>query len=264
MIAESMYYQIVLEWFKGNYDYGIELAQKLLRYTKTHTLPRQHAYTLNVLSNLYGEKGDLENLTTFLNSAISHFTEMKMRNPLVTALNNQALSFNLQGDLKSASSAFLKALSSAQQINNKTAQIFALSNLANITNDSGNFKEALRFLKMLSTLKPNYSYTDFNQAIIYYRSGDLDKATTLLEKTLDIFVIVFGKPPRFAERESPPPLLYVFKNPINGFLSVNSTYVPQYSYDAQRLHFIRIIEDLRFNAVSLFRSGRDVVDTYGV
>ncbi len=182
MMADTFYYKAVYEWFKGDFNKGIEKAKQYLEFAQKHKLLASYAYAANLLGSLYKQKNDLEQAQRYIGEAIDCFSEMKLINALSSALSHQAL-FQLEyGNLSMATKSFKDVLIQAQQIDNRTTQYVSLSNLGSISNDSGEFNKAIEFYEKSLKIEPDDELSRYELSMIYYRKGEIDKAKSQLEK----------------------------------------------------------------------------------
>ena len=184
MTAETLYYQAVYEWFKGNYDKGIEKAQEAFEFTQENKLIKQSAYMANLLSSLYQQKNDLNQAQKYQEQAIQIFKTTKRNNALASALNNQASLFQWRGYFSKARDLCENALVLAQQTDNHTIQCICLSNLADMSRNSGRFDEAIRYYEKALELDPNDEPAACELSMIYRRKNEIDKASTILKKAI--------------------------------------------------------------------------------
>lgn len=182
MMDDTLYYQAVYQWFKGDVDKSIEKAKQYLEFAQKHKLLASYAYAANLLGSLYQQKNDLEQAQKYTGKAVDCFSEMKLINALLNALSNQAL-FQLEnGNLSMATKSFKDVLIQAQQTDNRTTQYVSLSNLGSISNDSGRFDEAIKFHEKMLKIEPGDKLSRYELSMIYYRKGEIDKAKSQLEK----------------------------------------------------------------------------------
>ncbi|MCK4575621.1 sigma 54-interacting transcriptional regulator [candidate division WOR-3 bacterium] len=182
ILAETMYYQALYEWLKGNPDNGIKKAKENLRFTQKSKLFRQFAYMENLMSFLYQQKGDIEQAQEYLKDAIKRFKEMKLANVLANSLNNLAFLYMCQGSFSKAKELLNKVLIIAQQTNNASAQYIALGNLGSINENFGRFDEAINFYKAVLNIKPDLPMSNYNLAMVLYKKGEIYKAKLLIEE----------------------------------------------------------------------------------
>ncbi len=182
MMADTFYYTAVYEWFKGDFNKGVEKAKQYLEFAQKHKLLASYAYAANLLGSLYKQKNDLKQAQRYIEKAIDCFSEMKLINALSSALSNQAL-FRLEdGDLSMATKLFKDVLIQAQQTDNQTTQYVSLSNLGSISNDSGEFNEAIEFYGRSLKIEPHDKLSRYELSMIHYKKGEIDKAKSQLEK----------------------------------------------------------------------------------
>ncbi len=184
MTADTLYYQAVYEWFKGDFDKGIEKARKNLGFAQKHELLAKCAYGANLLGSLYQQKNNLEQAQGYIERAIHIFTEMKLINALASAMLNQATFCHWRGDFSKARNAYNKALNMGRQINNQIMQSVSLSNLGSINDDTGRFNEAITSHKDALAINPDDRLSRYWQSMIYYKKGEIDKAKSILEKRI--------------------------------------------------------------------------------
>ncbi|GAH91297.1 unnamed protein product, partial [marine sediment metagenome] len=184
MVADTYYYQAVYEWFKNDFNKCIVKAKQNLKFTQKHKLLKEFAYTANLLSSSYQQKGDISQAQKYLDEAISRFKEMKLSNALVNALNNQVCLNILQSNLLKAKESCNNALTQAQQTGNRKVQCVSFINLACIVEDFGRFDEALNLYKKALKIDPEESNPNNAIAMILYKKGEIDKAKSLVQEKL--------------------------------------------------------------------------------
>ena len=184
MMDDTLYYQAVYEWFKGDFDKGIEKAKENLHFAQKHELLADSAYAANLLGSLYQQKNNLEQAQGYIEKAIHIFTEMKLINALTSALSNQASLYHLQGNFSRATESFRNVLTRAQQIGNRTAQYESIANLALINEDSGRFDDAIDSNKIALEINPYATNPNYAIAMILYKKGEIDIARSLIKEKL--------------------------------------------------------------------------------
>ena len=184
MLDDTLYYQAVYEWFRGNLDKGIKKAKENLDFVQKHKFLRSYAYTANLLSSLYQQKKDLRQAHKYLEKAIEVFKATKRINALASALINQAVFYHWEGNFSKAKNLYENSLILAQQTENRTAQCESLFNLGSISYDTGKFDEAIEFHKKALEISPGEVTPNYSLSMIYYKKGDIDKAKSILEKAI--------------------------------------------------------------------------------
>ncbi|GAH54687.1 unnamed protein product, partial [marine sediment metagenome] len=172
------------EWFKGDFDKGIEKAKENLHFAQKHELLADSAYAANLLGSLYQQKNNLEQAQGYIEKAIHIFTEMKLINALASAMLNQATFCHWRGDFSKARNAYNKALNMGRQINNQIMQSVSLSNLGSINDDTGRFNEAITSHKDALAINPDDRLSKYWQSMIYYKKGVIHEAKSILEKAI--------------------------------------------------------------------------------
>ncbi len=184
MVADTYYYQAVYEWFKNDFNKCIVKAKQNLKFTQKHKLLKEFAYTANLLSSSYQQKGDISQAQKYLDEAIEVFKTTKRNNALASALINHAIFYHWQGNFSKAKSLYENSLILAQQTDNRIAQFDSLFNLGSISYDSGKFDEAIEFHKKALEISSGEISPNYSLSMIYYKKGEIDKAKSILEKAI--------------------------------------------------------------------------------
>jgi Nif-specific regulatory protein len=186
MTSETCYYDAVYEWFRGNLDEGIRKSQKNLEFAQQHQLVRQYAYTANLLSLLYQQRGDMRHAEDYLEKAITELKKTRSSTALAHAVANQAsLSFS-QGKLPKAKALFGDALTRALQTNNQAIRHLALLNLGLISEDLGEFSKAIRFYREALAIKADDIISNYSLAMVYQKKGELNSAQSTVTNAINL------------------------------------------------------------------------------
>jgi Nif-specific regulatory protein len=184
MKAKILYHSVVLEWFRNDFDKGIEKAMKLIKFCEKNNLQKQYALCASILGSFYEQKNDIENAHKYFDSAIERFSKISYINPLCTAMGNRALLFLDQGKLLEAKQLYEKTLIQAQKTDNRTVYCNALLNLALISESYGKFKDCLTYIKKAIEIDTESINSNYCLSMNYYKTGAIDKAKALLEDEL--------------------------------------------------------------------------------
>ena len=186
LVADTLYYEIILEWSKNNIPTAINRANKLLQFSKTHNLPNSTAYAANILGTLYQEKNEPEQAHEYLTIAVDNFRKRKISHALLNAMSNQASIQYFQSRFDDAEKIFADILSKARQTNNYHIAVSALTTLSSISKYHADFAQALSYAEQ--TLKIDQSNESAISEIIeiFCIQGKADKALSFLnEKVSD-------------------------------------------------------------------------------
>jgi Nif-specific regulatory protein len=184
MTSQTLYYQVVYEWFKGSIAKAIKKAKEYWKYSQENKLLTSSAYAANLLSQLYQQENNLKQAQNYSAKAIDIFKQTKRYTALVSAMLNQAAFFHLQGDFSEAKELYERSLAIALQTGNKTTQHEALLDLGAAENETGNFDKAIDLYKKTLEIDPDDAMSNYHISMVYYKKGELEKARTLLEKQL--------------------------------------------------------------------------------
>jgi len=183
MIAETLYYEIVHDWFQGEYMKGLRTAHKALAFMEGHGLSKQHSYTAHLISSLYQQTAKIGESHKYLETAIQELTEMKFSSELAKALVNQASLYYSQGNLEKAKDIFEKALVRAVQTENQTVRYNTLSNLGLLSEDLCQFDNAIEFHKQALAIMPDDVMPTYSLAMIFMKQGKLEESCSILKKS---------------------------------------------------------------------------------
>ncbi len=182
LVAETMYYQAILAWFKNQIEQGIGICEELLDFCLRHRLHKQHAYTANLLGSFHIHTGNNEKGLECIDTAIRDFERMNIPFILSSALNNKALLLSKIGDDDKARVVYEKSLAISLSIGSKTNQHIALTGLASIYADTGRFDKAIEYYQNSLNLDPENVLAIYGLACVYYKKGEIEKAKDILDK----------------------------------------------------------------------------------
>ncbi len=183
--AETLYYIIMIEWDKGNYEEGITKSEGLLEFCKTQGLNKQYAFVANLLVSFYLKKGDLKKAEEYVEMAIAGFKKLKQADALATAQINKAQILLLKGDIKVAQSEYEKVLQSEILHQNGEIQKSCLVNLSVINRQTGLFDQALLYAQKALDIAPYDPHAVYEASLVQYLKGNFDAAQSLLGNALE-------------------------------------------------------------------------------
>jgi len=186
IFAETLYYRSVLEWFRSNFEKGINIAKELLKFCEKNRLSKKYAFCANLLSSFYLQKGDIENGNYYIDLSIDGFKKTKQISALCAATNNKALLMYNYGDINRARRLYELALIQSRQTGNQITLYSALGSLANISEDLGQFEKAIVYNEQALGIKSDSPYINYNLAMVFYKKGEIDRARSILEKRINI------------------------------------------------------------------------------
>jgi len=186
ILAETMFYQSLYEWLRGNYDRGIEKALKDLRLGKENKLLIHLAQIENLLSLLYLQKGNIKKSQKYIEDAVKGYKALKLTNALANSLNNKAFLFVCKGDFQTAAELYGNVLTLSYQTNNLSAQYKSLLELGSINEDMGKFDDAISFYNKAREVKPDAPSPDYKLSLLFCKKGVVEKAKSLIEKKLRV------------------------------------------------------------------------------
>ncbi|MCK4233918.1 sigma 54-interacting transcriptional regulator, partial [candidate division WOR-3 bacterium] len=184
ILAETMYYQALYEWLKGNIKQGIKKSKENLQFTKENNLMIQYAYIEHLLSFLYQKKGDVNQAQKYLKDTIKRFKEMKLINPLLTSLSNLGYLYGCQGNYSKANEIFKNSFVIAQQTNNTSVEYSSSINIGNISERLGRLDEAIDYYEKAQTINFYAPMSHYKLAIVLSKKGEIEKAESILKQKL--------------------------------------------------------------------------------
>ncbi|MEO0161411.1 MAG: sigma 54-interacting transcriptional regulator [candidate division WOR-3 bacterium] len=182
--AEVLYYLATLEWFRGNHTDGLQIGRKLLEFCDKKGMIKQLAYAANLLSSFFIQTGDIESGLKYIDIAIENFEKIKYLNALGAAMINKGLLIFNTGEIIQARDIFIQTLNISQKIKNWLYELIIYNCLANIYEITGKLKNALDYYKRAKDIDPDSAYANYGMAMIYYKTGEIDRAKGILEESL--------------------------------------------------------------------------------
>ncbi len=183
MTAETFYYQAVCNWFRREFEKGLETAHNALAFADKHKLHKQHSYVANLISSLYLQIGNTEESQKYLLTAIEKLKEMNLSTALAGALANQASLYYSQGRLNKAREIFETALVRASQTENQAVRYNTLSNLGLLSEDLCEFDDGIEFHKQALAIMPDDVMPTYSLAMIFLKQGELEKSYSVLKRS---------------------------------------------------------------------------------
>ncbi len=179
--SETLYYVAILAWHKNEFEKGKQICQKLLKFCEEHNLEKQYVYGVNLLSSFYMLTNDVDNGLKYIDLAIKGFERIRDSRALVSALNNQAILLSQNADFTDALQVFEKSLIISVRIGDRKNEEIALMSIGSIYEETGRFEKALEFYQKAIKIEPDSIYANDNQAMVYCKLGEFDKAEQILE-----------------------------------------------------------------------------------
>ena len=184
ILGETMFYQSLYEWLRGNYDEGIKKAKEGLQFSRENKLLIHLAEIENILCLLYLRKGDIKKAQKHIENAVRKFKVLKLTNALANALNNLAYVFVNKGEFSRAEELYRNVLTLTYQTNNLSARYKSLLGLGTISEDMGRFEDAISLYSKAKEIKPDASFPDYKLSMVFCKKGEVKKSKSLVEKRL--------------------------------------------------------------------------------
>lgn len=182
MIANTMYYQAVQNLQEQRIDDSIRIAEDCARYLDDKELPRDQAYTANLLSTAYARKGEPRTSAQYLEHAIAYFKQTNVAPALQSALFNKAFNCRNTGQLLEAQQIFQDLLVRSRQTNNQPVIRGCMAELANIFDYLGDLNEALLLHTEQLSMYPDDPAILCAVTTIWCKLGILEKAENSLKR----------------------------------------------------------------------------------
>ena len=184
--AKILYCLAVLEWFRNDYNKGIEITRNALRIIQNNNDLNLVSKCYNLLGSLYQQEGNLERAEKSYNSAIQLFQSLKEINSLASALINLALIVKSQCKFKKANQLLWSALNYARKAGNNREISRVLVNLANVYEIKGDFDKAIELNKQAMNTYPTAVHPGYNLSMLYCKKGQIEIAKKILKNALDV------------------------------------------------------------------------------
>ena len=187
--TESRFYQASALWRLGRLDEALDFAIKNMFYELADDWKIKN---LNLIGNLYGEKGDLEKAYKYYNNVLEVSTKISDTESKANSLNNMGTIHYLKGELGEAENFYNESLQLYDKVNNNQASSNTLQNLGSIYRVKGELNKALedfqQSIKILNGFEDKRAKADqlISMGVIYREKGELSESVSNLKLGLKL------------------------------------------------------------------------------
>jgi Nif-specific regulatory protein len=180
--ARTLYAMATLEWYRQEYQKGIDKSEKLLIFCKKHKLLTEYPLVANLLGLFHRQLMHIEKARDYFGIAVEQFSEIRRLDALCASMHNNAQLLAQLGKYDAAERLLLKSLNIAQQTNNKSVYVVSLTNSAIINSTLGKYAKAIEQYNRVLSLNPNYMWAVYGKTTMFIDRNKISEAINWLDE----------------------------------------------------------------------------------
>lgn len=178
-VKASLLYQMSREYWSGNLDTAMILAEEVLNLSEKINYKTGIGNAFSSMGVVYWYKGDYENALLYNQKALKTRLETGNKKEIANSYHNTGLVYDDQGNFTEALKNYLSALKINEEINSKEGIALEHNVIGIINFNQKNYKEAIKHylyaLKLRKETGDKYDLTESysNLGVVYFETGDI-------------------------------------------------------------------------------------------
>lgn len=179
-LIETMYYQSIYEWLKGNIGQAVRRAKETIRLSAPQEMCLHIAYANHLLGIIHHEQEDYDQAEVHMDKALNTFMELKMDKATAYAHYARACISSGKGNFTQAFNGLNEMNIISRQINDTNLQYVSVMLKGRITEYLGRFDEAMLLYKIAMKIKPDAACPQCGISSVLLKKDQIDDAISLL------------------------------------------------------------------------------------